>query len=402
MKKFRIILLITISVLLIASGITVQIIEINIYNEATISMKKLYKNKDVPRDNITDNDIINVENKIKKITPTEKRKQMQQTLNELKDYLNLKTTVNDLFCDNILRYDATNDELNKVLKNYDNLTEQYKIQLKPQIDSLKEQMTNISKTVLTINNLFQDNNHTTIRENLTRAELNNAKELFNQLPQKDNMQKEKDYLTIADKQLTKKEEEQKLQQIKNAWIILDVPYISQNLNKVYNGCEAASLLMGLKYKGYLQNMDIVTYANKIPKTDNPHTGFYRSIFDVEPTNLPHWIAPGPLAQYGRATSGNNNIFDITGSTLEQLDKELENNNPVIIYATAMFKSPKNWIEEVPNNLHVMLLTGYNKITGEQIITDPWTYASGRKKWQLSKNELETVYNQVGKKAVVIR
>ena len=160
--------------------------------------------------------------------------------------------------------------------------------------------------------------------------------------------------------------------------------------------------MGLKYKGYLQNMDIVTYATKMPKTDNPHTGFYRSIFDTEPTNLPHWIAPGPLAQYGRDTSGNNNISDITGSTLDQLDKELENNNPVIIYATAMFAYPKNWIEEVPNNLHVMLLTGYNKITGDQIITDPWTYTSGRNKWQLSKSKLETVYNQVGKKAVVIR
>ena len=53
-------------------------------------------------------------------------------------------------------------------------------------------------------------------------------------------------------------------------------------------------------------------------------------------------------------------------------------------------------------LHVLLLTGYNKITKEQIITDPWTKSNGETKWYLSKNKLESIYNAVGKKAVIIR
>lgn len=401
-KKFKIIYLI-ISMTLIITGGILQLIDFNAYQQATKAISQLYKNEKraIPVDNITDEQIKDVENKIEKISSSKMKKEMRKKLDELKNYLNLKSELNNLFNNDILKHDVTNEQVSKVLKNYNNLPKQYQQQLTSQIECLKGQFNNITDTIQTINNLFQDSTNLSIRDNLTRTELSSANTLFNNLPQKDSMLKEQEYLNIAEEQLTKKEEE-KLLQIKNAWVILDVPYISQNLNKVYNGCEAASLLMGLKYKGYLQNMDIVTYSTNMPKTNDPHTGFYRSIFDVEPSDLPHWIAPSPLAKYGRDTSGNNNVIDISGSSLDQLDKELENNNPVIIYATAMFKEPKNWKEEVPNNLHIMLLTGYNKITGEQIVTDPWTYSNGRKKWQLSKDTLESLYNKIGKRAVAIR
>lgn len=160
--------------------------------------------------------------------------------------------------------------------------------------------------------------------------------------------------------------------------------------------------MALQYKAYLQKMDIITYSINIPKTDNPNTGFYQSIFDLELSNLLHWIAPAPLAKYGHETSGNNNIVNATRKYLDELDKELENNNPVIIYATSMFENPKTWIEEVSNNLYVMLLKGYNKIKKAQITTDPWTYKTGRKKWNISKTKLEHLYNKIGKKVLAIR
>ena len=105
---------------------------------------------------------------------------------------------------------------------------------------------------------------------------------------------------------------------------------------------------------------------------------------------------------GRNSSGNPNVIDGTGMSLEQLDRELDYGNPVVIYATAKFKTPKAVVEGAPKNLHVMLLTGYNKITKQHLITDPWTYDDGRTSWTLEKNELESIYDAVGRKNVIIR
>ena len=63
-----------------------------------------------------------------------------------------------------------------------------------------------------------------------------------------------------------------------------------------------------------------------------------------------------------------------------------NNNPVIIYMTAKFVEPKNWSNNAHSNLHVQLLTGYNKITGDQIIVDPWKYKTLSSYWSLNKNK----------------
>ena len=162
--------------------------------------------------------------------------------------------------------------------------------------------------------------------------------------------------------------------------------------------------MGLQYKGYLKDMTLQQYVIDMPKsaTNNPNEGFTHDIYTLQPNNVPHWIAPAPLADFGRKSSGNNNIIDGTGKTLRELDFEILNGNPVIIYATAKFKEPKEWIEGAPKNIHVMLLTGYNKITGEQIITDPWTQDDGKTTWTVKKEILEKSYNAVGQKSIIIQ
>ena len=149
-------------------------------------------------------------------------------------------------------------------------------------------------------------------------------------------------------------------------------------------------------------MDLPTYATNMPKSDDPNTGFYLDIFGIEPTGVSHWIAPSPLANFGRESSGNQNIIDATGMNIEQIDNEIINNNPVVIYLTAKFKAPKNWSNGVPSNLHVLLLTGYNTITGQHIITDPWTKDDGGYEWILEKKEIENLYNSLGKRAVIVR
>lgn len=149
-------------------------------------------------------------------------------------------------------------------------------------------------------------------------------------------------------------------------------------------------------------MDLATYANNMPKSTDPYQGFIRDIFSLQPNDLPHWIAPVALAKYGRDSSGNSGVTDTTGASIDELSLQLDNNNPIIIYATSKFKEPKPFIEEVPSNFHVMLLTGYNKITNTYIITDPWTEKDGSTEKRISKNTLETRYNQLGRKSVVIK
>lgn len=191
----------------------------------------------------------------------------------------------------------------------------------------------------------------------------------------------------------RRQEEEKKRQIQAAWTILKVPYISQNKNNVLNRCEVASLLMGLKYKGYLKDMDLVTYAENVAKSTDPFSGFTYDIYGIHPNNVPHLIAPKPLAQYGRTSFGNNGVVDGTGRSLDELDAQIKAGNPVVIYLTAGLKAPKNF--------HVLLLTGYNSITGEQIITDPWTYSKGKTKWNVSKKQVESIYNSTGKRSVII-
>ena len=181
-----------------------------------------------------------------------------------------------------------------------------------------------------------------------------------------------------------------------------MPYISQNKFQVYNGCEAATLLMALKYKGYLKDMDLVTFAANMPKSDNPNTGFFQDIFLMEPKNIAHWIAPAPLVQYGINSSGNQNIINSTGTNLNQLTEEILNKNPVILYLTNNFSNPYNWFNGAPKNLHVLLLTGYNPISNEILITDPWMYNNNKFQHTFNLEDIEEIYNQVGKKSIIIR
>ena len=272
-----------------------------------------------------------------------------------------------------------------------------------------------------VSGLFTNNEKIELNSGVTRDTVENIRNEANGLKQDDVKAIINGELDKAINIIAKKEEEERKRQeeerrkleeerrkrqeaINNAWVILNVPYISQNGNNVLNGCEAASLLMGLQYKGYLTNMSLVQYASDMPKSasNNAYEGFTHDIFGLAPNNVPHWIAPAPLAAFGRNSSGNQNVIDATGFSLDALDNELANNNPVVIYATGRFKPLKEWIEGAPRNIHVMLLNGYNKITGEQIITDSWTQANGQTKWYVAKNKLENIYNAVGKKAVIIR
>ena len=371
--------------------------------------------KSIPRDNLKISEITYVEKMNKKVVYEDKREKLSGKLNELKNYVVLKNIVDGSFNGDVLNSNVTSSDLESIQSKNSLLPKKYQNLLSSKIKLMNDQFGQINDVKNTVNSLFVDDQHQQVRDDVTR-DMYNAALLKNQLlKQQDVSSEQQAYLDLVNSELSRREEEErkriaeekrrqeeeKKRQIQAAWTILEVPYISQNKNNVLNGCEVASLLMGLQYKGYLKNMSLATYAENVPKSSDPFSGFTYDIYGIQPNNVPHWIAPEPLAQYGRSSSSNNGVIDGTGRSLDELDAQIKAGNPVVIYLTAGLKAPKEFVEGAPKNIHVLLLTGYNSITGEQIITDPWTHDDGRTKWNVSKRLVESIYNATGKRSVII-
>lgn len=162
-------------------------------------------------------------------------------------------------------------------------------------------------------------------------------------------------------------------------IINPVPYVSQ-LKPVYapNGCEATSLLMGLKGKGYT-NLGLRDFLDNMPKTSsNPAKGYVGSPYGNENYRF-LTIDPEPLAKYGQRYG---NVVNIQGAPIEDIIKEIQNGNTVVIYVTlhwapAYYKTLP--IDGVPTrrifNNHVLLLTGYDPVKKAFYIADPYNHES---------------------------
>lgn len=372
-------------------------------------------NKSIPKENLTKKEINDVKKDVNNIAYAAKKQELEKKLDELEDYVTLRDNIDKSITGDVLNSDVSIYTINSFNVKNKKLPKKYQNLLEPKITIMYNQMKQISDTKDAVKQLFSDDNYEQVKSDVTRDSYNNVVLMQQSLKQKDIANEQQKYLEKVNSELTRREEEERKRQeeerrrqeeerkrqIQAAWSVLNVPYISQNKNGVLNGCEAASLLMGLQYKGYLQGIDLATYATNMPKSTDPFQGFTYDIFGLAPTNVPHWIAPSPLAQYGRSSSGNNGVIDATGKSLDELDSQIQAGNPVVIYLTGKLKSPKAYIENAPKNIHVLLLTGYNAITKEQIITDPWTHDDGRTKWQVSKETVEKIYNATGKRAVII-
>lgn len=373
------------------------------YQDTCKNYKELFQDKKekVPKETLSIKEITKVEKKVKNIAYPKEKAKLEKELKELKKYVNLRDKINKNFTLDILNSNVTMEVIEEATEELTKLKKKYQKLLSPKVDEINIQLSQITTAKQAVQVLFMDDTFQIVKEEATRDLYNNAVLQLQTLKQQDIVSEYQGYLNKVEVELVKREEEEKRRQIQAAWTILKVPYISQNKNNVLNGCEVAYLLMGLQYKGYLKDMDLVTYATNVPKSDNPFTGFTYDIFGLQPNNVPHWIAPEPLAAYGRNTAGTAGVIDATGSSLSALDSEIQKGNPVIIWLTSKLKAPKETIENAPKNLHVLLLTGYNSITKEHIITDPWTHDDGRTSWQVSKLVVENIYNATGQRAVII-
>ncbi|WP_312649269.1 SH3 domain-containing protein [Proteiniclasticum sp.] len=189
--------------------------------------------------------------------------------------------------------------------------------------------------------------------------------------------------------------------------VISIPYVNQYA-PVYApmGCEGASLLMALQFKGSTSE-GLKSFLEKMPMTErNPYTGFASTPFAVVQgtPEIFQSIFPEALTAYGRNYSAN--VTDISGSTTEQLKAEIDKGNPVVVYVTTRnYETPK-WkvydmgeagMVNIVDNMHVMVLTGYNS-DGSYHVTDP---ASSRKTYWVTREKFEASYNAL-KWAVVVK
>lgn len=230
---------------------------------------------------------------------------------------------------------------------------------------------------------FIDKNLEIVKDNITIKERYELYHMLITLPQKDFIDKYLKYIDIIDKSIYGKDVIE----------LTNIPFISQKDEKIYNGCEAASLLMALKYRGKLLDYNLADFIKYVPiHESDPYQGFIYSIYDFYPLDVAHWIAPSALAKFG---SNYYKTTDISGSEVSDLKKYIDENKPVIVYVTAEFENPIITSQEVPLNLHVVLLTGYNKENGEYIVLDPYVG-----KLSVEKEKFENSYNHL-KYAVVV-
>ena len=181
--------------------------------------------------------------------------------------------------------------------------------------------------------------------------------------------------------------------------ILNVPFINQYPNLPL-GCEATSLAQLLNYKGVsVAKTKIADEMLKSPNK-NPNLGFVGSPYRNE-KGIFQTIYPKALEETAKKYRPNSE--DITGASVDTLEKELKKGNPSVIWVSRNFSNPEMgyWYEGtkdqmwVNKNLHVVAVTGVDN--NYFYITDP---AQG--KYKVSKSKFKNVYDTVGKKALVVR
>ncbi len=196
-------------------------------------------------------------------------------------------------------------------------------------------------------------------------------------------------------------------------VVNNVPYISQ-LYPVYapNGCEPAAMLMGLKAKGYT-NIGLRAYLDKMPKSkSNPKYGYVGQPYNVEEGRF-QTIDPEALAKYGRVYG---NVANIQGAPIEEIIKEIQNGNTVVVYATLYWNRPYFRTLKVDGkatrriwNNHAILLTGYDPVKRKFYVADPYNHEKSggnrRKPFYYWKDEsiVNACYNYDNRRfAVVVR
>ncbi|QHI73431.1 S-layer homology domain-containing protein [Aminipila terrae] len=184
--------------------------------------------------------------------------------------------------------------------------------------------------------------------------------------------------------------------------VINVPYISQlyPVNAPV-GCEGTSLLMGMKAKGYAQGIGLYDFLNNMPRHEsNPEKGFVGSPFKADLTKKTRTtINPPVLVAYAKNYG---NVADFSGSSVDELQAEILDGNPVVVYETMNWEKPfyryyniEGKQKRLLSNNHVILACGYDKKTNMYYIADPYNIKNlkGEDKYWINGTTFEQIYNE---------
>lgn len=191
--------------------------------------------------------------------------------------------------------------------------------------------------------------------------------------------------------------------------VIEVPYISQlyPYNAVV-GCEATALLMALQGKGYALDIGLPYFLEAMPKTkENPALGFVGSPYVADTRKKTRTtIYPPVLATYA---SQFGKVYDFSAHTPEEIQAELLDGNPVVIYATMRWEKPfyrsfqiEGETQWLLSNNHAVLLCGYDPALG-YLVADPYNNQKPNEELRYWKDAetVERIYNE-RRHAIVVR
>ncbi|MEG0452504.1 MAG: C39 family peptidase [Coprobacillus sp.] len=181
---------------------------------------------------------------------------------------------------------------------------------------------------------------------------------------------------------------------------LDVKLYCQHDVGARMGCDPAALYQALKYKGYCQNVSLKTFISDMPisPNDNPNNGFAGNPFGQNDPAVLETIFPSPMTSWAKKYG---NVNDFSGKSVDDIIDELRKGNPVVVYVTYNFNSPrwKQWhFGRMYSNLHCFTASGYNPVNKTIRLSDP---GGAREHRWVSLSTFTRSYNHK-KYAIVVR
>lgn len=370
--------------------------------KAQQSVAGLYEDKkqSLPKDKVNEKMVLTANKSVKKVKDQKIKKALSSKVEDIDDFIKMRTLLLSFFNDKVLKVEIVDDQLNKAQTQLLKLPKSFQPKLEPVLSDAKNQWQGIDDVKKLIRSLFDDEEMTIVAQGANRDVYTSALEKLNALPQRVIIDTYTPILASVEVELSKREEEENRrieaereaaiqlaireaqeatdranqevannEKIQAANVMLEgVPYYNQVAAGLPNGCECASLLMALHYKGYASGVSLNALANACPRSDDPHLGFVFPMDSYWPNDRVHWIAPDALSKFG---SEYGNVVNISGCSTAALKSEIDNGNPVVVYGTYGFRDATGWDGEVPLNLHVMTLIGYNPLVNTYTLLDPY-------------------------------
>ncbi|MCR5311369.1 MAG: C39 family peptidase [Lachnospiraceae bacterium] len=178
-------------------------------------------------------------------------------------------------------------------------------------------------------------------------------------------------------------------------VILPVDNIMQ-YPELPNGCEITSLTIVMNYKGYeADKCDMADlYLPQWPNLKgDPNKYFLRN-----PRTNGFYCFAGALCiaidNYNLENYTNIEYEDLTGCETDRLYEEIDKGNPVVVWGTLRWNTPRKLSIGLYRNLHCMVLSGYTE--DSVIITDPIYGIT-----EIPKTRFESVWIKMERRALVV-